>query len=1032
MPPPAGWELPPPSILLSPPPAATTPSPPLLEVGWVVQPWSACSVPCGGGIATRTVACRYPDGTSAPESLCTSPKPATSIACNTVACETFAYVTGEWSPCSVSCGGGQKTRSVFCTSSYGYTVDDSLCSAAGLLKPLQVDFCGIEPCECNSVYFQLGEWGACSAPCDGGVQLRALSCVVEDINGATRSVAATVCGDTSDLILERLCNTQPCAETFGYQVGPWGECNATCGGGTFSRSLTCMSRVTGEPVDMAKCEGLTMPITSSACATQSCDGCTHPSVPGVCNDHGTCVNFTCICDPGWQGIFCHIPASCDGPELDRDSNCCEQTVGILGRCCDGPDAERDFLGLCCTSGNLDACGVCDGTTTVTDVFGTCCNVLDAEGVCCASGLLDQCGVCNGQSNTCGVRLVAEMTYAVGDEDIAVPGSPTREAFEALFAEELSYYLGGYPVELIVVHDVYVFSVGGARRLLSMPELMDIMKARREALADASGVHRPRARHLAESLTLAVDFSVNPPPASSGVEPVTIEQVLEALERMRSDPTRGGTRDIDTLLLRLLATHDPSTHGICGNGICEVGERCVAADDVACCAADCPYILRECLAPSWSDLPCGGHGRCVHDTALCECFAGYVGSDCGECDLGWYLDTLRDRCVPRVFLDESAFRPSPPPSPPPRPAPSPPSNGSGVIDNGGGNNGGGGGGVIEQPKAKKSGATLGALIGIIAAAIALMALACILVLAVLDRKRKRETRELRAAGNVIYHVNQPGMTPKTPFSMNQTPYASSGGPSSGSQATPSLRPPMSSGGRRTMSPMDEPDFVPGMGMMPMSPGARGVRTSMAAMGDPGFSGSASFRTAQPLAGTAPGEDITFDTIPQTTLSWQSADGRLRQESMADFERWFAAWSSNIGGQGSGTATPFSAVTPRAGAGGMSPLAGGLGGEMWAMSPRVAMPSIVGAAGGSMRAGTGMAPQLPKAKKSIRGAGASSGSSRGVVGSSLRGGMAGIPPISPAGMSDRLGSEGDTPVLDTSEPATPEMITLERKKSKKGKK
>jgi len=47
----------------------------------------------------------------------------------------------------------------------------------------------------------------------------------------------------------------------------------------------------------------------------------------------------------------------------------------------------DSAGECCSTGKLDACGVCGGTGKYMDVAGTCCaTLLDANGMCCQVSL----------------------------------------------------------------------------------------------------------------------------------------------------------------------------------------------------------------------------------------------------------------------------------------------------------------------------------------------------------------------------------------------------------------------------------------------------------------------------------------------------------------------------------------------------------------------------------------------------------------------------------------------------------------------
>lgn len=54
-----------------------------------------------------------------------------------------------------------------------------------------------------------------------------------------------------------------------------------------------------------------------------------------------------------------------------------------------------------TFGYSCRCGVCNGNGTVLDALHECCaGVLDAAGICCPSGTLDDCGVCDGDHSTC--------------------------------------------------------------------------------------------------------------------------------------------------------------------------------------------------------------------------------------------------------------------------------------------------------------------------------------------------------------------------------------------------------------------------------------------------------------------------------------------------------------------------------------------------------------------------------------------------------------------------------------------------------
>jgi len=83
----------------------TSPPPPPQESSWSSwSPYSSCSVSCGGGTQSRTRACT-PGGDCEGEGR-------EERECGTDPCAMNGGWSswGEWSPCSASCGGGNKTR----------------------------------------------------------------------------------------------------------------------------------------------------------------------------------------------------------------------------------------------------------------------------------------------------------------------------------------------------------------------------------------------------------------------------------------------------------------------------------------------------------------------------------------------------------------------------------------------------------------------------------------------------------------------------------------------------------------------------------------------------------------------------------------------------------------------------------------------------------------------------------------------------------------------------------------------------------
>jgi hypothetical protein len=213
--------------------------------------WGSCSASCGGGTQTRTATCMRSDGSAVSSANC--PAPTTSQSCNTQSCYSYSWNYSGWST-PAACGATTSTRSVWCQRSDGTTMSDAYCAGT---KPASSQ-AATDYSSC-SYSFSYGTWGSCSASCGGGSQTRSATCYRSD----GTAVANSSCGTPTT---SQSCNTQSCY-TYSWSYGGWSACSASCGGGTQTRSATCL-RSDGAAMDGSYCGPAAA--TSASCNTQAC------------------------------------------------------------------------------------------------------------------------------------------------------------------------------------------------------------------------------------------------------------------------------------------------------------------------------------------------------------------------------------------------------------------------------------------------------------------------------------------------------------------------------------------------------------------------------------------------------------------------------------------------------------------------------------------------------------------------------------------------------------------------------------------
>ncbi|KAK3562516.1 hypothetical protein QTP86_034766 [Hemibagrus guttatus] len=179
---------------------------------WEVSTWNACSVSCGVGLQTRSVWCVRSVGANhsepASNSECRGPRPTEVQACNQVQCVP-TWETDEWQECSSSCGRGTQWRKVYCRQRL----------ATGNYRRLQDEECdGVKPdthrpcvsTQCLKPHLVGGEWSKCSVTCGKGIQRREPVCRRQTASGQLVTLDRTVCIGLQPPPLIRSCRMSPC------------------------------------------------------------------------------------------------------------------------------------------------------------------------------------------------------------------------------------------------------------------------------------------------------------------------------------------------------------------------------------------------------------------------------------------------------------------------------------------------------------------------------------------------------------------------------------------------------------------------------------------------------------------------------------------------------------------------------------------------------------------------------------------------------------------------------------------------------
>uniref|UniRef100_A0A8D0G8S9 Papilin n=1 Tax=Sphenodon punctatus TaxID=8508 RepID=A0A8D0G8S9_SPHPU len=133
-------------------------------------------------------------------------------------------------------------------------------------RPTNNRTCGLQPCP-QRKRWKIGEWGACSATCGGGTQTRSVYCISYNGQGSQGAVNDAECVALAERPHStQACNMRQCAT---WSMGPWSECSSSCGEGVQTRTVICRRELGSQTQDLA-CLSEPKPPLAQPCLVENC------------------------------------------------------------------------------------------------------------------------------------------------------------------------------------------------------------------------------------------------------------------------------------------------------------------------------------------------------------------------------------------------------------------------------------------------------------------------------------------------------------------------------------------------------------------------------------------------------------------------------------------------------------------------------------------------------------------------------------------------------------------------------------------